>query len=357
MKSTQTNTTSSPGKRKHFCDAERQIIEKLYRKGISVARIADLLGFHRSSIYRELKRGQVTHLTSELVEYVTYSADRGSDEARLRASAHGPSLKIANDFPLINEFNKLILQFRLSLYAARQVLIRRDINVRVSLRTLYNYVHRFGFPILPHNLIHRPRKRAKKPLQKRLAHNNVLAQSIEKRPLHINERSDSGHHEMDTVVGPPGSSHVLLVLTERKTRIEHIILMKDKSQNSVRLALNRLERYYGADFPLLFKTITCDNGSEFLDAAGIRKSCRNKGFRTDLFYAHPYCASERGSNENANRLIRRFLPKGTDISKLSQRELDHLAMWMNHYPRKLHDGRSAWQLTKVYSYHFNRISA
>lgn len=357
MKSTHTKTTTSAAKRKHFTDADRQIIEKLYRKGYSVARIADLLGFHRSSIYRELKRGRVTHLSSELVEYVTYSADRGSDEARLRASAHGPSLKIANDFPLVNEFNKLVLQFKLSLYAARQVLISRGVDVRVSLRTLYNYVHRFGFPILPHNLIHRPRKRSKKPVRKRLAHNNVLAQSIEKRPLHINNRSDLGHHEMDTVVGPPGSSHVLLVLTERQTRIEHILLMKDKSQNSVRLALNKLERHYGTNFPHLFKSITCDNGSEFLDAAAIRKSCRNKGLRTDLFYAHPYCASERGSNENANRLIRRFLPKGTDFSMLTQRELDHLAMWMNKYPRKLHDGRSAWQLSNVYSYHFSRISA
>ncbi|MBR5523503.1 MAG: IS30 family transposase [Akkermansia sp.] len=357
MKSTKTKTTTSLRKGKHITDSDRQIIEKLYRKGYPVAKIADLLGFHRSSIYRELKRGQVTHLTSELVEYVTYSADRGSDEARLRASSHGPALKIADDFSLVSDFNKLIIHYKLSLYAARQVLIRRGVEVRVSLRTLYNYVHRFGFPILPHNLIHKPRKHAKKHLQKRLAHNNVLAQSIEKRPLHINDRSDFGHHEMDTVVGPPGSSHVLLVLTERKTRIEHILLMKDKSQNSVRLDLNRLERYYGADFPVLFKSITCDNGSEFLDAAAICKSCRNKGFRTVLFYAHPYCASERGSNENANRLIRRFLPKGTDFSTLSQRQLDYLAMWMNKYPRKLHDGRSAWQLTKVYSFHFCRITA
>ena len=91
---------------------------------------------------------------------------------------------------------------------------------------------------------------------------------------------------------------------------------------------------------------------------GIIKSCRRKDFaRTQLFYAHPYCASERGSNENANRLIRRFLPKGTNLSSLTQKDLDHLAMWMNKYPRKLHDGSSAWQLSKVYSYHFNRISA
>ena len=358
MENTKDKTTVSRRKCKHVTSSDRQIIEKLYRKGYSVAQIADLLGFHRSSIYRELHRGRVIHLNSQLEQYVTYSADRADDEARLRSSSHGPSLKIANDFALVNEFNHLILHHKLSLYAARQVILQRGMDVRVSLRTLYNYVHRFGFPILPHDLIHRPKKHSKKPVRKRLAHNNVLAQSIELRPEYINDRSELGHHEMDTVVGPPGSSHVLLVLTERKTRIEHILLMKDKTQQSVCKALNSLERYYGARFYELFKSITCDNGTEFLDAAGITKSCRRKDFaRTQLFYAHPYCASERGSNENANRLIRRFLPKGTYLSSLTQKDLDHLAMWMNKYPRKLHDGSSAWQLTKVYSYHFNRISA
>lgn len=216
------------------------MIEKLCRKGSSVSLIADLLGFHRPSIYREFKQGRVTPLNSELVEFDTYSADRASDEAHPRASSHGSSLKMADDFTLVNDFNKLIIHHRLSLYGTRQVLIWRGVDVRVSLRTLYNSVHRLGFPILPDNLIHRPRKHAKNLLLKRLAHNNVLAQSIEKRPLQINDRSDFGHHEMDTVVDPPGSSHVLLVLTKRKTRIEHILLMKDKSQNSIRLALNPL---------------------------------------------------------------------------------------------------------------------
>ncbi len=315
------------------------------------------MNFHHSTIYREIQRGCVTHLNSELVEFVTYSADKASDDARMQATNHGPSLKIANNTSLVHAFYKLIVSRKYSLYAARQTLINKGINVRVSLRTLCNYVHRFGFPVLPNKLFHRPRKHSKKPLLKRLAHNNILAQSIERRPSHINNRSELGHHEMDTVVGPPGSSHVLLVLTERSSRFEHILLMKDKFQNSVRLALNKLERYYGTRFSTLFKSIICDNGTEFLDAAAICKSCRNKKFRTELFYAHPYCASERGSNENANRLIRRFLPKGTDFSSFSQSDFDFLAMWINKYPRKLHAGRFAWQLANVYSSHFNKSIA
>ncbi len=107
MKDTRTKTTTSPRKHKHFTDADRQMIEKLCRKGSPVSLIADLLGFHRSSVYRVLKRGRVTHLNSELVEFDTYSADRACDEARLRASYHGSFLKMADDFTLGNDFKNL----------------------------------------------------------------------------------------------------------------------------------------------------------------------------------------------------------------------------------------------------------
>ncbi len=80
MKSTHTKTTTSRKKGKHITDEERQIIEKLYRKHVPVAQIADLLDVHRSTIYRELQLGRVTHLNSELISFSTYSADRASDE-------------------------------------------------------------------------------------------------------------------------------------------------------------------------------------------------------------------------------------------------------------------------------------
>ncbi len=101
-------TTTSLRKGKHIIDSERQIIEKLYRKHVPVSQIADLLEVHRSTIYRELQRGRVTHLNSELIAFSTYSADRASDERKLRASSHGSSLKIASDRMLVSH---LFLQF------------------------------------------------------------------------------------------------------------------------------------------------------------------------------------------------------------------------------------------------------
>lgn len=161
-------------------------------------------------------------------------------------TAKGPALKIGADHDFIQRVNHLVLKCKCSLYAARTLLIEQGVNVKVSIRTLYNYVHHHGFPLLPNQLIQGARKPRKQGIRKRLAHNNLKGRSIEERPAHINNRSEIGHHEMDTVVGPPGSGKVLLVLTERVTRFEHIILMPNKTAKSVCRALDRLERFYGS---------------------------------------------------------------------------------------------------------------
>lgn len=90
-----------------------------------------------------------------------------------------------------------------------------------------------------------------------------------------------------------------------------------------------------------------DNGSEFLDSDSLEASCLYPGEkRTICYYAHPYSAWERGSNENANKLIRRFIPKGTDIGKLSANAIRRIEQCMNNYPRRILACRTA---KKVYS--------
>ena len=100
-------------------------------------------------------------------------------------------------------------------------------------------------------------------------------------------------------------------------------------------ALNGIERKLGALFPQIFLSITCDNGTEFSDAEGIENKRRGKGKRTTVYYCHPYRPSERGSNENQNGLIRRHLPKGTDLSTISYEETKRIEDWLNNYPRKM----------------------
>ena len=150
---------------------------------------------------------------------------------------------------------------------------------------------------------------------------------------------------MDTVVGARGvSKKSLLVLTERKTRKEIIFLLKEHTSAAVVKALDRLERKLGKKFREIFKSITVDNGSEFADWEGMERSKRSKKKRTKIYYCHPYSSWERGSNENQNKLVRRHIPKGVNFDDKTQGDVDDIAEWINNYPRRLHEYKTAEEL-------------
>lgn len=99
----------------------------------------------------------------------------------------------------------------------------------------------------------------------------------------------------------------------------------------------------------MFKTITTDNGTEFLNSDELERSCLSRRKqRTSVYYAHPYSAYERGSNENMNRMIRRFIPKGTDISKYTKQEIKRIEQWLNTYPRKILDYKTPLDVYEEY---------
>jgi len=108
-------------------------------------------------------------------------------------------------------------------------------------------------------------------------------------------------------------------------------------QKEVLQAIRRAHRRVKGDFTQVFKSITADNGSEFLDGKGLQKAAKCD----EVYYAHPFSSWERGSNENGNRILRRFLPKGTDLSTLKPRELKQIEDWVNNYPRKIFGYKTA----------------
>lgn len=135
-------------------------------------------------------------------------------------------------------------------------------------------------------------------------------------------------------------------MTERKKREEIIIKIANKEAKSVAKALDKLERRYGKEFREKFKTITFDNGPEFRNWESLEKSCdkRRKHPRTQVYYAHPYRSGERGSNENNNRLIRRFIPKGTNITEISEEYIQWIEDWINNLLRPMFGYKSALQV-------------
>ncbi|MGI6552262.1 MAG: IS30 family transposase [Bacillota bacterium] len=348
----QLNCTTTSRRFKHITVKERYQIEILLKEKKSPSEIAKLLGKHKRTIEREIARGTVRMLRSDLVYVDRYCADTAERIYRERAANKGACLKIGHDHGLADYIEKKIIKEGYTPDAVIGEIRAKGLKFKTSIctKTLYNYIDKEVFANITNKNL--PVKRVpKKNRHKRVrvAHNNLKGRSIEERPAAANTREEAGHWEMDCVVSGKGKGKAaLLVLTERKFRKEITRKMPEKTQKSVKKTLDRLEREYGARFSEVFKTITVDNGSEFLNSVELESSIRKPGtHRTKIYYAHPFSAWERGSNENANKLIRRFIPKGTDISKLKQKDIRRIENWMNNYPRKIHGYKSANEMAKM----------
>ena len=330
---------------------ERNQIEALLKAKHTVGEIAQQLGRDRRTIQREKRRGTVRQLDSEYRDVWRYFGDASQRVAQERAANKGRPLVIGHNHALCHELERLIVKERYSPDAALGWLKRygQPGIVTICTKTLYRYIDCELFAGISNKdlPVKREGKKRHRPLHRK-AYNNLKGKSIEQRPEHVMLRMEEGHWEMDCVVGKPGTRACLLVLTERVTRQELIFKMKSKTQDCVVAVLDRLERRYGTRFTAVFKTITVDNGCEFLDGERLEHSIRSPSKkRTNLYYANPYCAWERGSNENQNKLIRRFVPKGTDIGMLTHSEVKRIEYWMNHYPRRQFGYKSSFKMSTL----------
>ena len=325
-------------KNKYLTERERYQIEVLLKQNTSVQDIAKLLNKARSTIYREIKNGTVELLNHDLTTYKVYLADAGQRIQDERSHNKGKDLKIGNDLELVQFIEKMVLEQKYSPVAILAHIQKNNLQFKTQLcfKTIYNYVHSGIFLNITSNSLPMPRKKMEKKREKRQSRNHIHT-SIEERPKEIYDRLTYGHWELDTVESGKGDKTCLFVFTERMTREELIYKADGKNQTCLIKILNQLERKLTAPvFRETFKTITCDNGCEFLDMESMEKSIYNKVMkRTKVYYCHPYNACERGSNENANKLIRRWIPKGSHISEFTDQYIKELQDWMNNYPRRI----------------------
>lgn len=345
----QLNNTTKSRKGKHLNYEERIKIEALSKMGMKSEQISQHIGCSGRTVRRELEKGKTELLNSDLIKRHEYSADIGQQKHDYAATGKGPRLKIGNDYELVSYIEDLIINKKMSPYAVAELIKADDrFKTKISYKTIYNYIDEGLFP----NLTNKDLPVKKNGKKRRYDHirtaiNNTKGTSISEREEFIELREEYGHWEMDTVVGKSKTKTVLLVLTERMTRQEIIRKIKSKSQVCVVNELDKIERKMGSKkFRETFKTITCDNGCENLDFEGIERSALIKKKRTKVYYAHPYSAWERGTNENANKLIRRFIPKGTDIGEFSRERIKMIEHWINNYPRRILNGSSSNMLIK-----------
>ena len=332
---------------KHLTKTKRLQLESYLQLKISKKDIAELLGVHISTIYREIKRGLYEHRNSNWTTEIRYSSDLAENKYQENLKAKGQDLKIGNDYELAEYIEHRIVKGKLSPLAVIGEIKAKQLkfNTSICVGTLYNYIQKEVFETL--TLKHLPMKERKKKNKKVVIKRKPRGTSIEDRPKEIYERKTFGHWEMDCVCGP--TLPTLLVLTERLTRKEIIFKMPNQKMESVHICMNKLEHKFGKRFKEIFKSITVDNGSEFSDYETLEKSMFGKrAKRTKVYYCHPYCSCERGTNERINREIRRLIPKGTDLSKYTDKDILEVEKWVNEYPRQVLNFNTSNDLFNTY---------
>jgi len=336
-----TNSISEEKEFKQITWSDRILIEHLYNvQKKNYTEIGDEIGKHRTSIGREISMGLVELETTKCKTRFAYCAEVAQRKHDENGTAKGPMLKIGNDIKLAKYIEDEIKDKKSPEVIANAIENSEEYKIKLHWKTIYNYIDKNILEIERKDLVYgNYQKKSKEKKEENVIRKyNKQGKTIHDRPAEIDNREELGHWEMDLVEGLQGMQEpYLLVLSERKSRKEIIRLLPNKRQESVIKALDSMERELGViNFRETFKTITTDNGSEFLNWKAIEKSYTgSKIKRTTQYYADAYSSWQRGTNENINKMIRRFLPKGTSFKNLTKEEVQRIEKWINNYPRKM----------------------
>ena len=305
---------------------EREIIQTGLWEGQSVRSIACTLNRSPSSISREIRRNCPP-------EKRRYTPRVAQEKARDRIQRRGQRPRLKNEF-----IEKYVIQKLKSDFSPEQIAGRLRIEYpecQISHEAIYQFIYaqyqRSGWgKCIGEDLRillkrgHKVRKPKHVPFasEKGPIANRI---SIDERPRHVNDRALLGHWEGDSMVSR--KSHFgLNTLVERKSGLLLVSRIKDSTKNeTTKAVIRRLKK-----IPLKFRqTLTLDNGHENAGHLEVTKA-----LKINIYFAHPYCSCERGTNENTNGLIRYYLPKGTDFAKVTKARIKAIEDRLNNRPRK-----------------------
>lgn len=306
---------------------DRIVIQTLWgHKAITKTEIARRLNRHKSTVCREINRWGKGNKNT----YAAQTADWLAQEEY--ATKHFKDKMTSSKRLKRYVFSKLRNHWSPEQVAGR---IRQDYpndsEMRISHEAIYQYIyrHRQGnvnkelIKLLPQKRSYRRKTYVTRGVSQKKIIDTI---SIDKRPEHINDRSQVGHWEGDLMIGQKQAS-AIATLVERKTRFTLILKVSDRRTETVTGAIKKA---FDPLPPKLKQSMTYDNGFEM---ANHRWLTQNTG--ATVYFAHPYSSWERGTNENTNGLIRRFFPKGTDFDKVSYSQLLDMQAMLNNRPRKV----------------------
>lgn len=300
-------------------EKERHRIEVYLSQGRSKAWIAQSLGKHRSSIYREIKRNSLEMWNEPLPTYDAIPAESITKERRIEACRSRYKVR-GNILATLRKG----LSEKLSPEQIASSLARENGSWVVSTSSIYRYLIRdardFSGLELYKALPRYGSKRTRRvPRQRPLGRKR---RSFRERPKSCETRSVNGHFERDLMEGKKRSKAVL-VMIDRRSRLVRLEFVMRKAEE-VHCATKKLMRGLGA------KSITNDNGFEFDMARGVEKELGLK-----IYFTDPGSPWQRGSVENVIGLLRRYFPKHRDLSSITRKELKEIEAKFNHLPRKI----------------------
>src|SRR5699024_4833701 len=258
--------------------SDRVVIETLHNEKRSLQYIANYLGFSKTTIFNELHRLDVA-----------YQARLAQADFEKKVTQRGRKSSLTTNLKqLIEE------KIKVQKWSAEQVAHV----VGIAYKSIYNWIDQGLLDLqlkdLPdHGILSRGR-------------------SIEERPASVDTRQEFGHFEADTVLSGKRKGKAVATFVERKSRLTIVKRLNGRDSQSMKQAIVELAHQLNGKL----KTLTVDHGKEFADFHIIEKLTG-----TPVYFAHAYSPHERGSNENCNRVLRRFIPKGKPIEELSNSEL------------------------------------
>ena len=295
---------------------ERVQIATLRYQNFSLPRIARIIGRHRSTVWREVRRNRAP-----------YDGGYRSTRAHERAVARRKRSRRNQQFGPA-EMSRVEALLRQQ-WSPAQVAghLRRQGEFCISHETIYRHVWR---DLRRGGTLHVQLRGAPEQRRKRYGRHDSRGRlagkrHISERPAAVETRRESGHWEIDTVMGSTRACVVTLV--ERKSGY----LLVGKMRARTTAELNRATFALMCRHPGQFRTITADNGTEFHDYRSLEAATG-----VPFYFATPHHSWERGTNENTNGLLRQYLPRGTSLASLTQNQCDTIAEILNVRPRKRH---------------------
>src|SRR5512147_228622 len=303
----------------HLTEAERELIATMHWEGKGPSEIARTIGRDKGTISRELRR----NASADYSCYTPCQAHKRSAQRKLSARHSRPLLK-----------NKKIQQYvrrKLKLNWSPEIIAGRlkENGQSISHEAIYQFIYHRDTPDreqLISQLCRAHRKRRIKGKGRKVRKTKIPNRvSIDARPKAVDHRKQVGHWEGDTLISRK-SKAALHSMTERVTRLLRLSKLESKSAAETNRAVAKALKNLPAKAK---RTLTLDNGTENASHEELTKTLGIK-----CYFADPYAAWQRGSNEQINGLIRRYLPKGTDFSKIDKDQIKKIEKLINNRPRK-----------------------